>query len=195
VHHGLPLDVCRFKLRPQGGYLAFLGRISREKRVDRAIETARRAGMKLRIAAKVDAADRKYFESEIESLLTQPHVEFVGEIGEREKCDFLGNARALLFPIDWPEPFGLVMIEAMSCGTPCIAWRAGSVPEIVTEGTNGFIVDSIDQAVAAVHRASLLDRERVRSSFLERFTAERMTRDYLEIYRRLAAHAAGRVAA
>jgi glycosyltransferase involved in cell wall biosynthesis len=196
VHHGLPTDVCRFQPEPRSGeYLAFLGRISREKRVDRAIEIARRAGMNLRVAAKVDAADRKYFEAEIEPLLTQPHVEFVGEIGEREKCDFLGNARALLFPIDWPEPFGLVMIEAMSCGTPCIAWRAGSVPEIVTEGTNGFIVDSIDQAVAAVHRASLLDRARIRGSFLERFTAERMTRDYLEIYRRLATHAAGRVAA
>ena len=117
----------------------------REKRVDRAIEIARRAGMKLRIAAKVDAADREYFETHIESLLSQPHVEYVGEIGERDKREFLGQARALLFPIDWPEPFGLVMIEAMSCGTPCVAWRAGSVPEIISEGSNGFIVDSIEE--------------------------------------------------
>ena len=114
--------------RPSGDYVAFLGRISPEKRADRAIEIARRAGMKIRIAAKVDAADRDYFQTQIEPLLSQPHVEYVGEIGERDKCEFLGNARALLFPIDWPEPFGLVMIEAMSCGTPCVAWRAGSVP-------------------------------------------------------------------
>ena len=118
VQHGLPRNVCRFEPDPQDGYLAFLGRISPEKRADRAIEIARRAGLKLRIAAKVDAADREYFESEIEPLLAQPHVEYVGEIGERDKCEFLGQARALLFPIDWPEPFGLVMIEAMSCGTP-----------------------------------------------------------------------------
>ena len=151
---GCPRDVCRFEPHPRGDYLAFLGRISPEKRVDRAIEIARRAGMKLRIAAKVDAADREYFARGSSRCCTQPHVEFVGEIGEREKCDFLGQARALLFPIDWPEPFGLVMIEAMSCGTPCVAWRAGSVPEIINEGVSGFIVDSIDDAVAAVHRAA-----------------------------------------
>jgi len=195
VLHGLPTQVCRFEPVARGGYLAFLGRISPEKRPDRAIEIARRAGMPLRIAAKVDAADREYFETRIEPLLSQPHVEFVGEIGERDKCDFLGGASALLFPIDWPEPFGLVMIEAMSCGTPCVAWRAGSVPEIIHEGSNGFIVESIDEAVAAVHRAAQLDRRRVRAQFERRFSAERMTRDYLDIYRRIATTKAGRVAA
>jgi glycosyltransferase involved in cell wall biosynthesis len=195
VLHGLPRNVCRFEPRPGGEYLAFLGRISPEKRADRAIEIARRAGMKIRIAAKVDAADRAYFEAEIESLLSQPHVEYVGEIGERDKCEFLGQARALLFPIDWPEPFGLVMIEAMSCGTPCVAWRAGSVPEIVSEGVNGFIVDSIEDSVAAVHRAADMDRAGVRASFEQRFLVERMTREYLEIYRRLQSRSAGRVAA
>jgi glycosyltransferase involved in cell wall biosynthesis len=195
VLHGLPTNVCRFNTAPRGDYLAFLGRISPEKRADRAIEIARRAGMKLRIAAKVDAADRDYFEAQIKPLLSQPHVEFVGEIGESEKCEFLGQARALLFPIDWPEPFGLVMIEAMSCGTPCVAWRAGSVPEVVNEGVNGFIVDSIDEAVAAVHRATELDRAGVRASFEQRFSVERMTHDYLAIYRRLAAGRSGRVAA
>ena len=187
VLHGLPANLCRFEPAPRGDYLAFLGRISPEKRVDRAIEIARRAGMKIRIAAKVDAADREYFETHIESLFSQPHVEYVGEIGERDKCEFLGQARALLFPIDWPEPFGLVMIEAMSCGTPCVAWRAGSVPEIINEGSNGFIVDSIEGAVAAVHRAAQLDRAGVRASFEQRFSAERMTRDYLALYRRLTA--------
>jgi glycosyltransferase involved in cell wall biosynthesis len=186
VPHGLPSSVCRFNPEPHGDYLAFLGRFSEEKRPDRAIEIARRAGMKLRIAAKVDEVDRPYFVKCIEPLLAQPHVEYVGEICEREKWDFLGNARALLFPIDWPEPFGLVLIEAMSCGTPCIAWRAGSVPEIIQEGANGFIVDSIDAATEAVERAAQLDRRLVRQQFERRFTVERMTRDYLEIYRRLA---------
>ena len=195
VLHGLPMDVCGFEPGPRGDYLAFLGRISPEKRVDRAIEIAGRAGMKLRIAAKVDAADREYFANEIEPLLSQPHVEYVGEIGERTKCDFLGHARALLFPIDWPEPFGLVMIEAMSCGTPCVAWREGSVPEIINEGQNGFIVDSIDAAVAAVQRAGQLDRAAVRANFERRFSVERMTRDYLDIYARVARCKSGRVAA
>jgi glycosyltransferase involved in cell wall biosynthesis len=151
--------------------------------------------MKLKVAAKVDAADRKYFHESIEPLLTQPHVEFVGEIGEREKCDFLGRASALLFPIDWPEPFGLVMIEAMSCGTPCVAWRAGSVPEIINEGVSGFIVDSIDDAVAATHRAASLDRHAIRAEFQQRFSVERMTRDYLAIYRRVAERRLGKAAA
>ncbi|HEU4592956.1 MAG TPA: glycosyltransferase family 4 protein [Steroidobacteraceae bacterium] len=195
VLHGLPRTVCDFRAAPSGEYLAFLGRISPEKRVDRAIEIARRAGMKLRIAAKVDAADERYFHAQIEPLLSQPHVEYVGEIGERDKCAFLGGARALLFPIDWPEPFGLVMIESMSCGTPVVAWRGGSVPEIVNEGINGFIVDSIEGAVDAVQHAVRLDRARVRASFEERFTVERMTHDYLEIYRKLAARKPGRVAA
>jgi glycosyltransferase involved in cell wall biosynthesis len=195
VLHGLPLDICRFEPAPRGDYLAFLGRISREKRVDRAIEIARRAGMKIKIAAKIDAADRQYFESEVEHLFSQPHVEYIGEINERQKCEFLGQARALLFPIDWPEPFGLVMIEAMSCGTPCVAWRAGSVPEIIREDENGFIVECIEDAVDAVHRATALDRARVRQSFEQRFSAQRMTRDYLEIYHRVAGSKAGRVAA
>jgi len=185
VQHGLPLNVCRFEPGSQQGYLAFLGRISPEKRADRAIEIARRAGLPLRIAAKVDAADREYFESQIEPLLAQPGVEYVGEIGDSEKCEFLGQARALLFPIDWPEPFGLVMIEAMSCGTPCVAWREGSVPEIIREGENGFIVDSIEGAVEAVGRVAELDRARVPASFEQRFSVERMTRDYLDLYRRL----------
>jgi glycosyltransferase involved in cell wall biosynthesis len=195
VHHGLPPHVCRFEPRPRGDYLAFLGRISPEKRVDRAIEIAGRAGMKLKIAAKVDTADARYFRESIEPLLSQPHVEFVGEIGEGEKGDFLGQAQALLFPIDWPEPFGLVMIEAMSCGTPCVAWRAGSVPEIISEGSNGFIVDSIDGAVAAVHRAMRLDRRVVRANFHQRFSAERMTRDYLDVYRNVVGLRLGKAAA
>jgi len=195
VLHGLPLDVCGFQPRPRGDYLAFLGRISPEKRVDRAIEIARRTNMKLRIAEKVDSADRDYFANEIEHLLSEPFVEYVGEIGDRAKCDFLGHARALLFPIDWPEPFGLVMIEAMSCGTPCVAWREGSVPEILTEGQNGFIVDSIEDAVAAVHRVGQLDRGAIRAQFERRFSVERMTRDYLDIYARVARCKPGRVAA
>jgi glycosyltransferase involved in cell wall biosynthesis len=195
VAHGLPPNSCRFNSAPRGDYLAFLGRFSPEKRPDRAIEIARRAGMKIRMAAKVDEVDREYFTTQIEPLLSQPHVEYLGEICEREKCDFLGNARALLFPIDWPEPFGLVMIEAMSCGTPCVAWRAGSVPEIIQEGINGFIVDSLDAAADAVHHAMSLDRRGVRAHFERRFSAERMTREYVEIYRRVAARRAGRVAA
>jgi glycosyltransferase involved in cell wall biosynthesis len=195
VLHGLPSNVCRFEGEAKGDYLAFLGRISPEKRVDRAIEIARRAGMKIRIAAKIDPADRHYFKTEIEPLFARPHVEYVGEIGERDKCRFLGEARALLFPIDWPEPFGLVMIEAMSCGTPCIAWRAGSVPEIISEGENGCIVESIDDAVAAVQRCADIDRAVVRASFDARFTVQRMTDDYLDIYQRLPFRKPGRVAA
>jgi len=195
VLHGLPRNVCRFQPAPRSGYLAFLGRISPEKRVDRAIEIARRAGVPLRIAAKVDAADRAYFQAEIEPLLSQPFVEYVGEIGEREKCEFLGQARALLFPIDWPEPFGLVMIEAMSCGTPVVAWREGSVPEIISEGENGFIVDSIEEAVDAVHCVPDVDRAGVRRSFERNFLVERMTRDYLDIYHRLPLRRAGKAAA
>jgi glycosyltransferase involved in cell wall biosynthesis len=199
IHHGLPMNVCRFHPSPETGdegYVAFLGRFSPEKRPDRAIEIARRAGVRIRMAAKVDDADRKYFHEHIEPLLSQPHVDYVGEICEREKCDFLGNARALLFPIDWPEPFGLVMIEAMSCGTPCVAWREGSVPEIIQEGANGHIVDSIDAAAAAVRNIAHLDRRAVRASFERRFSVERMTREYLDLYRRLGARqSGGRVAA
>jgi glycosyltransferase involved in cell wall biosynthesis len=187
VYHGLPRDLHRFSPVPEGGYLAFLGRIAPEKRPDRAIEIARRTGLKLKIAAKVDAADRDYFERRIRGLLDDPLVEFVGEISEHEKGDFLGGARALLFPIDWPEPFGLVMIEAMACGTPVVAFRCGSVPEIVDEGVTGLIVDNVDAAVQAVEAACRLDRAAVRRRFEERFTADRMARDHVAVYRRLVA--------
>jgi glycosyltransferase involved in cell wall biosynthesis len=184
VHHGMPPDELRLT-DEVGDYLAFLGRISPEKRADRAIEVARRVGMPLRIAAKVDDVDREYFEREIEPLLAGAHVEFVGEIGPDEKADFLGRARALLFPIDWAEPFGLVMIEAMACGTPVIAYRSGSVPEVITDGVSGFIVDDIDGAVAAVERLDEIDRAGCRAAFEDRFTVERMARDYLQVYERL----------
>jgi glycosyltransferase involved in cell wall biosynthesis len=147
--------------------------------------------MRLKVAAKVDAADVTYFRREIEPLIRQPHVEFVGEIGEADKAGFLGGARAVLFPIDWPEPFGLVMIEAMACGTPVVAWPGGSVPEVVDEGVTGFVVDTIDAAVDAVGRADGLNRRRCRAVFEERFGADRMARDYLAVYRRLAAARAG----
>lgn len=184
ISHGLPSHVCPFN--PEGGdYLAFLGRISPEKRPDRAIEMAKRAGIPLKIAAKVDDADLAYFKAEIEPLLDHPLIEFLGEINEQKKCQFLGNARALLFPIDWPEPFGLVMIEAMSAGTPVIAWRNGSVPEVVTDRVSGIVVDSIDAAVAAVHEASKMRRRAVRAEFEARFTAARMARNYLAAYHML----------
>ena len=181
VHHGLPEELYKFHPGP-GKYLAFLGRISEEKRLDRAIEIASRADMELRIAAKVDKADREFFEARIRPLLGHRGVEFLGEIGDHEKSDFLGNAHALLFPIDWPEPFGLVMIEAMACGTPVIAWNRGSVPEIVSHGETGFVVDSMDAAVAAVERVGQLSRERCRRAFEKRFSARRMARDYLAVY-------------
>ncbi|GIX28152.1 MAG: glycosyl transferase [Burkholderiales bacterium] len=187
VYHGLPRDVCRFNPVPKGDYLAFLGRISPEKRPDRAIEIARRAGVRLMIAAKVDKVDETYFQERIKPLLADPQVEFIGEIDEAQKSEFLGNALGLLFPIDWPEPFGLVMIEAMSCGTPVIAWRCGSVPEVVEPGVTGFIVESIEAAVDAVRRVYMLDRTVVRRRFEERFSAERMAHDYLSVYRALAA--------
>ena len=182
VHHGLRAAAYPFQARPKGGYLAFLGRVSPEKRPDRAIAIARRAGLPLKIAAKVDDADRAYFEREIRPLLDQPGVEFVGEIGAAEKAEFLGNALALLFPIDWPEPFGLVMIEAMACGTPVIAWRCGSVPEVLDHGLSGFIVESEAQACKAIARLPGLDRHRVRERFEQRFRAETMAEHYLELY-------------
>jgi glycosyltransferase involved in cell wall biosynthesis len=184
VHHGLPRELIPFA--PAGGdYLAFIGRISPEKRPDRAIEIAKRAGMKLKIAAKVDHADRSYFESRIAPLLDDPLIEFVGEIGDAEKPAFLGGARALLFPIDWPEPFGLVMIEAMAAGTPVIAWPCGSTAEVIEHGRSGFIVDSIEEAVAAVEAASRIPRAGVRAAFEARFTARRMALDYVRLYERL----------
>ncbi|MGE0117432.1 MAG: glycosyltransferase family 4 protein [Dongiaceae bacterium] len=181
VPHGLPPGLYAAG-GGTGGYLAFIGRISPEKRLDRAIEIARRVGLPLRIAAKVDKVDRSYFEEVIRPLLAGPGVEFLGEISEDEKGPFLGAAAALLFPIDWPEPFGLAMIEAMANGTPVVAFRCGAVPEVVDEGVTGFIVDSIDDAVAAVPQALRLDRGAVRERFDERFGVERMARDYLAVY-------------
>ncbi|HEX4996758.1 MAG TPA: glycosyltransferase family 4 protein [Terriglobia bacterium] len=184
VHHGLPLDLLPLD-DGKGGYLAFLGRISPEKRLDRAIEIARRAGMRLKIAAKVDAVDQTYFDNEIDPLIRQPHVEFIGEIGECAKAEFLGKARALLFPIDWPEPFGLVMIESLSCGTPVVAFRGGSVEELIEDGVTGFVVDGMDSAVRAVKRIGEIDRRRCRAVFEDRFSARRMAADYLAIYDRV----------
>lgn len=184
VHHGLPSNLLSLG-KGGGGYYAFLGRISPEKRADRAIEIAKRLKKPVRIAAKVDPADRQYFETQIEPLLNDPLVEYVGEIGERDKQAFLGNAIALLFPIDWPEPFGLVMIESMACGTPVVAWRRGSVPEIVDHGITGFIADGMDEAVEAARSAAALSRARCRQRFEERFTAERMAREYVAVYERL----------
>lgn len=191
IPHGLPIDLLPFSPRPKEtrasqGYLAFLGRISPEKRPDRAIEVAARAGWPLRIAAKIDVVDRDYWDGLIAPLIKRhEHIEFVGEIGDSEKARFLGEAQALLFPIDWPEPFGLVMIEAMACGTPVIAWNCGSVPEIIDDGTTGFVVDDVAGAVNAVRRLAMIDRNKVRSVFERRFTVERMTADYLSVYRRL----------
>ena len=188
VYHGVPEDLYRLNEKP-GEYLAFLGRISPEKRVDRAIEIARGAGWKVRIAAKVDAVDEKYYQEQIEPLLHDPGVEYVGEIGDREKGEFLGRAAALLFPIDWPEPFGLAMIEAMACGTPTIVWRRGSAPEVIDEGLTGFIVESIEDAVEAVKKAERLDRRVIRRTFERRFSARRMAQDYTRIYETLQARA------
>jgi glycosyltransferase involved in cell wall biosynthesis len=184
VYHGLPEDLYKFK--PQHGtYLAFLGRISPEKRPDRAIEIAEKFGMKLMIAAKVDKADETYFKEVIKPMLKSPWVEFIGEIGEKEKNEFLGNAYALVFPIDWPEPFGLVMIEALACGTPVVAWRCGSVPEIIEHGKTGFIVETIEEAVNFLEEVKNLNREDCRKSFEERFTARRMAEEYLNVYQRV----------
>ncbi|MFA7440402.1 MAG: glycosyltransferase family 4 protein [Sphingomonadaceae bacterium] len=186
IYHGLPRDLLAFNPHPEGNYLAFLGRISPEKRPDRAIEIAGRAGRKLKMAAKIDRVDQAYWEGHIKPMVdANPNVEFIGEISDREKADFLGNADALLFPIDWPEPFGLVMIEAMACGTPVIAFRNGSVPEVIADGISGFIVEDIASAVDAVHLTSRLDRAGVRATFEARFSVERMARDYVEIYRSL----------
>jgi glycosyltransferase involved in cell wall biosynthesis len=185
VHHGVPPD----SLAPgagDGAYLAFLGRVSPEKGLDKAIRIARRAGVRLRIAAKVEKLDLAYYEEVIRPLLDGPGVEFVGEIRQGDKSAFLGAATALLFPIDWPEPFGLVQIEAMACGTPVIAFARGSVPEVVEPGVTGAIVRDEDEAVAAVARVARLDRARIRRRFEERFSARRMARDYVALYREVA---------
>ena len=184
VYHGLPVEMYRFREKP-GNYLAFLGRVSPEKRVDRAIEIATLVGMPLKIAAKVDPVDKDYFESVITPLLSNSLVEFVGEIGDAEKDEFLGNAYALLFPIDWPGPFRLVMIEAMACGTPVIAYRGGAVPEVIEQGHTGFVVEGLQNAVDAVRRISNLSRKRCREVFAKRFTTTRMAHDYVQIFERL----------
>lgn len=184
IYHGLPEDL--YTLNPeQGKYLAFLGRISPEKRLDRAILIAKRVGIDLKIAAKVDPANLDYFNDVVKPLLRDPLVEYIGEIGEGEKEDFLGNAYALLFPIDWPEPFGLVMIEAMACGTPVIAYSAGSVPEIIEDGVTGFLVNGIEEAVKAVDLIPSLSRKRCRQVFETRFSVSRQAGEYLHLYRRL----------
>ena len=186
ILHGLPANLYPVAPRAAGGYLAFLGRICPEKRPDHAIEIARRAGIELKIAAKIDRVDQAYFDAVIRPLLRDPLVEYVGEIGEADKAAFLGGARALLFPIDWPEPFGLVMIEAMACGTPVIAYRLGSVPEVLEDGLTGFLVDDIEEAVIAVAQLGRLDRGLIRARFEQRFTAQRMAQDYVAAYRSLA---------
>ena len=183
VYHGIPSH--RPTYQPAGDYLAFLGRISPEKRPDRAIRIARSLDIPLRIAAKVDKVDEVYFREKIEPLLDQPGVKFIGEIDERAKSEFLGNARALLFPVDWPEPFGLSMIEAMACGTPVLAFRCGSVPEIVDPGVTGLIVDSTDEAISMLPQVLALDRRTVRQRFDQRFSVARMAKDYLHVYRSL----------
>jgi len=183
VHHGLPDRLLR-PLPVRQSYLAFLGRICPEKRPDRAIRIARAAGIPLRLAAKVDRADAAYFESEIKPMLG-PDAQLIGEIADHEKAEFLSGAHALLMPIDWPEPFGLVMIEAMACGTPVIAYGHGSVPEVIDHGVSGFIVNNEKEAVAAVKRIDTLSRGEVRATFDARFTARRMAEDYLDVYSRL----------
>ncbi|MGY3609564.1 MULTISPECIES: glycosyltransferase family 4 protein [unclassified Bradyrhizobium] len=185
VHHGLPLDLLTPNFEPKGGYLAFLGRISPEKRPDRAIAIARAIGLPLKIAAKVDKADDSYFRDVIAPMLQGGGVGFVGEINENTKNDFLGQAAALLFPIDWPEPFGLVMIEAMACGTPVLAFRHGSVPEIVEDGLTGRIVSDVEEAVRAIPGLLALDRKAIRARFEERFSAARMSTDYVRLYQKM----------
>jgi glycosyltransferase involved in cell wall biosynthesis len=185
VHHGLPRDLYSFHPKP-GDYLAFVGRVSPEKRLDRAIEIADAAGMELRVAAKVDKVDREYFREVIEPMLRRnPRVQFGPEIDDAGKNELLGNAYATLFPIDWPEPFGLIMIESLACGTPVVGWRCGSVPEVLEHGRTGFVCDDLDEAVAAVEDVASLDRAQCRRTYEERFSAERMGEDYVRIYEAL----------
>lgn len=185
VYHGLP-DLYTYHPNP-GSYLAYLGRICPEKRPDHAIEIAKRVGIPLRMAAKVDPHDRVYFETKIAPLLDHPLVEYLGEVTDAEKCDLLGNAMAVLCTYDWPEPFGIVLIEALACGTPVLAYRCGSIPEIIEDGVTGFICDNLDGMVAAIDRLPLIRRERCRDSFKTRFTVERMVQDYLGLYQYMAA--------
>ena len=186
IYHGLPDNLYTFRSKP-GQYLAFLGRIAPEKRCDVAIDIAKHTGIRLKIAAKIDPYDQPYFDAKIRPLLDDPIVEFMGEIGEHEKNDFLGNALALLFPIDWEEPFGLVMIEALACGTPVIAYRHGSVPEIIDHGATGFVVDSFNAAVESVQHVHSISRYDCRESFERHFTVKRMAEEYVSVYRDLVA--------
>jgi glycosyltransferase involved in cell wall biosynthesis len=188
VYHGLPQHLHKPTFEPKGNYLAFLGRISPEKRLDRANEIARAVGMPLKVAAKVDAVDVEYFDAKIRPLLSGTDIDFIGEINEHDKTTFLGEAAALLFPIDWPEPFGLVMIEAMACGTPVLAFRRGSVPEVIDQDITGYVVDDIAGAIAAVPKLLQLDRRRVREQFDDRFTAARMAKSYAALYAHSFAH-------
>jgi glycosyltransferase involved in cell wall biosynthesis len=184
IHHGIDLRAFTFSPQP-GHYLAFLGRISPEKATDRAIAIAQRCGLPLKIAAKVDKVDVEYYDTQIKPLLRAPGIEYIGEIGDAEKSDFLSGAIALLVPISWPEPFGLVMIEAAACGTPVIAFNAGSVSEVVEDGVTGFIVRDEAEAMAALEKVPTLDRRHIRQRFEERFTARRMAQDYLATYAEL----------
>ena len=185
VYHGLPAQTLKPNYKPSGDYVAFLGRISPEKRPDRAIRIAQALGLRIKIAAKIDKVDEAYFREHIASLFNLPGVEYIGEIDERSKSEFLGEASALLFPIDWPEPFGLSMIEAMACGTPVLAFRCGSVPEIIDPGVTGQIVDSMDEAIRVMPQVLALDRRAVRQKFEQRFSASRMAKDYVQVYRSL----------
>jgi glycosyltransferase involved in cell wall biosynthesis len=185
VYHGLPAQTLKPNYKPSGDYVAFLGRISPEKRPDRAIRIAQALGLRIKIAAKIDKVDEAYFREHIASLFNLPGVEYIGEIDERSKSEFLGEANALLFPIDWPEPFGLSMIEAMACGTPVLAFRCGSVPEIIDAGVTGLIVDSMDEAIRVMPQVLALDRRAVRQKFEQRFSASRMAKDYVQVYRSL----------
>ncbi|HSF66401.1 MAG TPA: glycosyltransferase family 4 protein [Nitrospiraceae bacterium] len=184
VHHGLPKNLYSLHPNP-GGYLAFLGRIAPEKRPDHAIEIAKRVGIPLRIAAKVDPMDQIYFRTEIEPLLSDPLIEYLGEITDVEKDDFLGGAMALVCPYDWPEPFGLVLIEALACGTPVLAYRRGSIPEIIEDSSTGFVCEGLDEMTAAIQRIPEIDRRRCRQTFEQRFCVERMTQDYLRVYEQM----------
>jgi glycosyltransferase involved in cell wall biosynthesis len=181
VYHGLPVDLYK-PGNGEGDYVVFIGRFSPEKRADRAIEIARRAGLKIKIAAKVDKADERYFEKEIRHLLDQPHVEYLKEVGETEKGPLLANAKALLFPIDWPEPFGMVLIEALACGTPVIAYNHGSVAEIIEHGKTGFIVNSIEKATEALQNIHLISRSTCRETFEKKYSDTVMAQNYVRLY-------------
>jgi len=186
VYHGMPVDALRPSLKP-GSYLAFLGRLTAEKGPEAAIRIAREAGLPLRIAAKVPRREQRYFKEQLEPLIDGDQIQLTGEVNDKTKEEFLAGAAALLFPIDWPEPFGLVMIEAMACGTPVIAFRRGSVPEVIDDGVSGYIVETEEEAVQAIRQLSKLDRSGVRAAFERRFTARRMANDYVENYRKLIA--------